>query len=581
LDIVTGINFKSDPQIQGAVAKLVNAVVLKETIPATFGFRGFTFGHNRGDVVDTFSKTSFSLPITRFWPLITKIVDDAIEASTSFISNPPKDGFKMNINNVDVDVVETNTVQANVNAQLQGLAIDVLIDLPYVFTAVNVNQKGFVESTVTNIKLEQGQLTTTALLKFPENREAAQFLFGAIGDVFFHRKVLVQASVGVERFAFGASKDKQVLTFAKAAPNAQIGEIIAQINEYVDKNRPIEIVDIQAAIQEEGVVADVTMTLPSTPFLKLNAAVQGAVTYQRDGKGDFIRVVSVPVPVIDFPRLRLIMIPYPDDPGATAEAISAALIPLLTFKDFASNARLGYLALTGTKGHKLSVFDQAYFAASILKLWTPLYLNLVPTWPWNPANPFELIIPVAAKLSFANNGPLHLNVGKLDVSVRAGNKEIVSIESEGDVVILNKNEGAAQTDPRRFKNMGSFVVKIPGNPFRIIQVLEQLLSGNGLNMQIDIKRGNKPISVVSTISSQLMEKGALKALFPFIGMIISNLRLKVLGVGFDHPIFGRIGQWVVENLVGARPQPQALIDSGNSTTVVRPLEGENLVIISH
>jgi hypothetical protein len=585
LDVVTGVVFQNEPSIQDAAANLVDALIERRNITGSVGVRGFEFGNDRSDFIDTFSKVALSLPLEPFGPMLTKLTDDVIKTILGLIQNPPTSGpfkdVKLNIEKVDVDVVEANTIQADITATVEGLPIDALIDLPYVFTAANYNRTALVESTVSNVKFQQGKFSTSASLFFPENRAAAQSIFETLGNVLFHRKVPIQLSIGFDRLGFGASKTNQVQTFSKAKPNIQVGEFIAQINDYVDKNRPIEIADIQASVQAEGIVADVTMTLPATPFLNLKAAFLSAVTYQRDGQGPYLRLVDIPFPIIDIPRFRLILVPYPEDPSATAEALAAGLVNLLTFRDFASFARLGYVTLTGSKGHKFSAFDKAYFPASDLRFWSPLYLNLVPTWPWNPRNPFELIVPVAAKLSFANNGPFHLNIGKLDVSVRVGSKEIVSIESEGDVVFLNKHEGAAQTDPKKFKNMGTFVLKIPGNPFRIVEVLQQLLSGNGLNAIIDVKRNGKSVPYVPIIATQMLEKGALNALFPFIGVIISNIRLRVLGIGFDHPIFGRITQWIVNNLPGARPQPQALIDSGNGTAVVRPLEGQHLVIISH
>jgi hypothetical protein len=585
LDVVTGVVFQNDANLQDAAANLIGAIVERRNITGSVGFRGFEFGNDRSDIVDTFSKVALSLPLEPFGPTISKLTDDLIKMVIALIQNPPTTGpfkdVKLNIEDVDVDVVETNTLQADISATVEGIPIDALIDLPYVFTTANYNQTALVESTVSNIKFQQGKFTASTLLFFPENRNAAQSIFETLGNVLFHRKVPVQLSVGFERLGFGPSKENQIQTFSRAKPNVQIGDFIAQINDYVDKNRPIEIADIQASVQPEGIVADVTMTLPATPFLNLKASVLSAVTYQRDGVGPFLRLVDIPFPLIDVPRFRLILVPYPEDPSATAEALAAGLVNLLTFRDFASYARLGYIVMTGSKGHKFTAFDKAFFPASVLQFWSPLYLNLVPTWPWNPRNPFELIVPVAAKLSFANNGPFHLNIGKLDVSVRVGSKEIVSIESEGDVVFLNKHEGAAQTDPKKFKNMGTFVLKIPGNPFRIVEVLQQLLSGNGLNAIIDVKRNGKSVPYVPIIATQMLEKGALNALFPFIGVIISNIRLQVLGIGFDHPIFGRITQWIVNNLPGSRPQPQALIDSGNGTAVVRPLEGQNLIIISH
>jgi hypothetical protein len=400
-----------------------------------------------------------------------------------------------------------------------------------------------------------------------------------LGNVLFHRKVATLDTFGIQSIGFGFSKEKKVETFATVSANFAITEVVASTIEYVDKNRPIELADIQAGLSEKGVDAAVTLTIPPAPWLKFLNKIDAGVSYQRDESGLDVRICNVVFEMIDIPRIKLGLIPILEDPGIS-EGLAQAMVPLLTFKDFASYGHLGYIVMTGSKGHKLNAFEKAFFPASVIEFWHPLYINLVPTWPWNPLRPFELTMPVAVKLSFQNNGPFHLDLGHIEMALRAGDKEILSAQSEGNIVILNKNEGAGNSDPKKFKNMGTFVLKIPVNPFRLIEVLEQLVTGKGINIYAQIIQNGKPLPFTSTILGQLAQKGALNQLFPFLGVILSNIRLKVLGIELKAPVFDKIGKWIIDHLPGAKSN-QHLLDSNVTTEVTTSLQSDKIVIISH
>ena len=599
MDVMSDLSFKSTDELQNSIAIMANNLMNNQSVSNSAGVTGFSFGSDSSpeNIVDTFSKVSISLAISPFVPTIKNLISSIINYTLTMVDSPPKGLFtntSFQFQNVDLDVLDEDTLISNVKVAVSNLPIDVFIDIPYIFTGVKYNGNDYIFNTVKNLKFKNGVLTLQALIGMPENIDAGKRVMKLIGNILFHRFIPTTDTLTIHSFGFGGSAETSVNMFSKIYLTGEINPVISQVTSHVNATRPIEILNLNAVAGPAGIDADVLLS-QSLPFFHVLAHIETEARYQINDSAPLVTACKVPFHAFNLPLIRLTLVPVltPYGSGGSIDAFTQAAVKILTFEDFASYCTLGYAVMTGTNGKVFTRLSQAGFNAGELILFNPIILNLVPTWPWDSAHPFALQVPIKAVLSFPNMGMLHLDIGRLDAAIVIGNEKVLSASSQGNIVIYNNNEGANQTDPKRYKTMGQFDLSIPLkdlNPVTIYHAIEAMIEGRGVVPDLHIYRGDVELAYFPYVLNGLAAAGVLQDVVPFIGTILGHLKLHIGGKDpLTAPIIGPILRAVEQKLLHILPGsqshtvqvnslPEGMLNVTSGTTMIA---NQNLIVISH
>jgi hypothetical protein len=542
LDLKSLVEFPNSEISQQSFAVLAKDLINgNQATSSQLGGTGFTFGSDGAaeNLIDTFSKVSISIEIAPYMKQIEELFKKAIDAASDMIKNPPSElipGLNVEKSSADLDVYDEGTLIMNAAASIKGLKYDLLVDIPFIFTDVKYNNGNFVSTSLNNLKLENGEFKVEILVSIAENDPALQSVFDIMGNILFHRKVESDAIVTIGKAAFGTSKASHVTTFALVQGEVHLKPFVAAAIDYTDKNRPIEIEDIDANLAATGIFADVVFSI-NAPF-KILAGGTAGLSYNVNGEK--VKALNVEIKKIEMPLAQLKLTPIEEN-DAIVKALGVAMVKLLGFQDFASDAQIGYATLIGSKnGIRFERLSNVYFDATNISMFTPLVLNAVPSWHWKPLYHGELR--VKSDLSFPNYGPLHLNLGSLDIVVQIGTKNSVFVKSDGEFTVLNKHEGAAVD--KDYLSMGKFDISVPVKgltPIALLKPIASLIVGREMKIDLAIKRDGQELVWVTRIFKGLEKTGVFEQIGPLFGIILSNLRIELNSVDLETiPLLGRL-----------------------------------------
>ncbi|KAJ3251593.1 hypothetical protein HK103_002237 [Boothiomyces macroporosus] len=571
----------NDPQVQASVNTLINGVLNNATLTNTVGAGGFKFGsdNSAANIIDTFSQTSISLPVSKFQGQINALIQYAINMVQNILSgksdpNGPFSKVAVSIKGVDIDVFDETTLDIKASAGITGLPFDFALDMPYVYTSVKYNDADFLQNAVLDTKFADGVFSAHVLPKMPINRDAAQRVMTILGNTLLHRHDPILDTVTIEKLGFGFSSAVHVETFEAFSYKTAITKPVASIVDYFDQKRPFELHNIQAQLNMDGVDVAVNFTVPPLP-LNLLASATAGVTYLKDGKPT-VQVCKVPITGVQLPIVNIILVPELI-PDGTGEGFVLAIPPLLTWNDFSGNAQLGYTSLTGTNGKVFDSLSQAWFEAPSLYLWSPLVINVVPTWPWDPSHWNDIVVPIEVKLAFLNDGPFHLDVGHLVINIndKKANRALLTLETKDNLVIINNLEGGNVQSMAGPPTMGIFRALIPFsdfNPINFITLITHLIESptDTFGVDISLYRNGQELPYFKPILNEIIASGALAQLVPFIGVILKHVQLAVLGVNLNTlpvvgPLLNSAEDWLGKFIGKITHHKRDTIGAGNST----------------
>ncbi|KAJ3325027.1 hypothetical protein HDV06_005616 [Boothiomyces sp. JEL0866] len=580
LALVNSLLFSNDPNVQASVNTLINGVLNNATLTNTVGAGGFKFGSDNSadNVIDTFSQTFISLPVSKFQGQINALIQYAITTVQNIIGGNSDSGpfskVAVAIKGVDVDVFDETTLDIKATAGITGLPFDFALDMPYVFTSVKYNDADFLQNAVLNTKFADGVFSAQVLPKMPINRDAAQRVMTILGNTLLHRHDPILDTVTIEKLGFGFSSAVHVETFEAFSYKTAITKPVASIVDYFDQKRPFELHNIQAQLNMDGVDVAVNFTVPPLP-VNLLASTTAGVTYLKDGKPT-VQVCKVPVTGVKLPIVNIILVPELI-PDGTGEGFVLAIPPLLTWNDFSGNAQLGYTSLTGTNGKVFDSLSQAWFEAPSLYFWSPLVINVVPTWPWDSSHWNDIVIPIEVKLAFLNDGPFHLDVGHLVINIndKKANRALLTLETKDNLVIINNLEGGNMNSMAGPPTMGIFRALIPFsdfNPVNFITLITHLIESptDTFGVDISLYRNGQELPYFKPILNEVLASGALAQLVPFIGVILKHVQLAVLGVNLNTlpvvgPLLTSAEDWLGKFIGKITHHKRDTIGAGNST----------------
>ena len=246
---------------------------------------------------------------------------------------------------------------------------------------------------------------------------------------------------------------------------------------------------------------------------------------------------------------------------------------MFSFKQFSGNARFGALKLIGSNGAVFTPFNNCNFnAPPTLYIPIPAFVDLFPYQD-----------PLEVALSVTNPSPLHLDMGRAEISVfDSSGSQIVYANSTRDIIALNKNEGGNSTTPPQLAyfsailNLGNIAWDLPG-------IVLKMLRRRSLdfNVEVHIRRDGVDIDWIQVVTQYLITHGLADRLLPLLGTIIANVKITIAPppeFSFRHQWFNMSGSVVkdiksrvplthhfpeIANSVKSQPNSRGLIISGH------------------
>ena len=578
------MEFESDVSTQRSVGLFARDVLTKnEETKTELSISDFRFGmdskpENTIDIFEKIVLTGSAAPLIK--PLSNLVNGAENEETVHSTGNTTTEasGIDFIVKDITVDVVETNTLQTDVDIQffgfptspLTGGNYDLMVDLPYLSLALIWNDNLMLSTEIRNLKFAKGALKTSIMSKFAENPAVHQSAFDVIGDLAFRRTRTVIDQAGGASLGFGSSFDKRIQTFQLIKLSKPIEKYVRKISDYNIKNNVLFIDDLQNILMEQGIYAETRLSI-GKKHLNMKAKIEAAATYQKDGKGPEAKLVDLQIVNIGAPT-KLVMKPDLSKTG-TAAGLGMVLEKLLSWKDFGSFAKIGYLKMTGSRGHKLNVFETVSFPACPISMWDPIHADVLLIDPTaklaaqqkalgnstvvDKAENF--MIPIDAFISFRNAGPLHMDLGELAVEIKLDGNTLVKSKSFKNIVFRNKNEGADIPEP--FINQGRFYTEIAADDLSLDAIkatIHKLVENKDkLDITFQLKRDGVPIGYVGEILHQLLDSPALGDVGPLLGGVLAHIVATLLSeVPADAPswpeLYSSINKWMKSNLPNVR-----------------------------
>ena len=526
-----------------------DVLMTNEDTKSEFSLSDFVFGLDSKpeNVIDVFQKIVLTASAGPLIKPLSNIVNSAEETPST--SSNTTSAIDYIVKGITVDVIDTNTLQTDIDIQftkvppspLTGGNYDILLDLPYFALSVIWNDNLMLTNEIRNLKFARGALTTSVVLKFAENQAVHQSAFDVIGDLAFRRSRTLTDMAGGASVSFGSSFEKRVQTFQLIKLSKKIEPYVRKISDYNIKNNVLYVDDIQSILMDQGIYGETRLSV-AQKNINMKAKVEASATYQKDGKGVESKLVGLEVVSIGQPT-KLVMKPDLSSKG-TASALGMMLEKLLEWKDFGSFAKFGYIKMTGSNGHQLTVFENVAIPACPISMWDPIHADVLLIDPTarvakpsgiegnstsvNKAESF--MIPIDAFISFRNSGPLHMDLGELLLEVKLDGQTLVRSKSFKNIAIKNKNEGADTPEP--FLGQARFYTEIAANDLSLEAIKETVHklveNKDKIEVNFQLKRDGVPIGYAGEIFHQLLESPDLGGLGPLLGGVIAHVVANLL-----------------------------------------------------
>ncbi|KAI8850188.1 hypothetical protein BC829DRAFT_390044 [Chytridium lagenaria] len=526
----------SGDTLQTAIAKLIETFA--DSKPTTFtsigGASKVVFGVSATDYIDTLSGAALELNLDPFLQPAKKMVFEIIDGVIAGTS-----AYKLALNNVDVFWSSTKAIGSALSAAIGGLPGNITAKVPFLGLKAKVNGQDFILPVVNDFTFQNGVATAKADIGFIENDPLAQQLWILVGNVVFHRAGPTNLFVTGYGVMFGSSASKAYDLASKASINIYLDSFVKTVFDYFDKQRPVELKDIQAQILNEGIRTNIICSqLPD--WLPVNVklgTVVGQVTWRINGVQEpafrivdaiFTNIQVTPGKPITF---DLLMSPDPSKETGFLKPLEEAIPFLVQFKDYAQFAYLGRVDVYEKgieKGNSFNIFGRSEFEAPDLYLWQPITIKPLISNPFTRKG-----LQFKIEVFWPNPGPLHLDVGVLSVRLESEGDPLLTIESPGPVIVKNVNEGANENQGRQGLVNGVLAITIRWSNFNPLTFFENLFDllnpAENFKLIIEtIRPSEGPIKWLN-IGLEQLPRDIIENLLPTVIALLGNVKLEIFG----------------------------------------------------
>lgn len=443
LDVTNSIVIYDSSSLQNSISTILDQTVAGGAVDGSAGITGLSFGfdQNPQNVIDSFSKASFSLKINDYISTVRSVSSDLYNYVTSSTNTS---SLFPTIDQIVVDVNDERTLLVSFGATFTSLkSYDYYINIPYFQTGILWDSRTFGFTQVNDILYKEGVFSATTRIGFPASDSDSQQFVTLIGNLVFHRNQTLSNKVSVINIGFGPSEAGVIKTFSKAKATLGINDYVQVAGNYMNTHRPFELHDIQAKVMPEGISAPTSIKVTGLPIIILAKRIEAKLNYQIQGVGREYTVCDVlfsdfHIDNLEDPNLNIMLLPDVNPESGIAPALEDDLPLLLSFQDFAQFALLGYIKIIGSNDVAFMPLAHTTIEAPDLILWHPITINVLPTWPITSEG-FQ--VPFKTTVSLPNAGPLHLDMGSILIEVKDNGKDVLKVTSPGDLIIRNILEG--------------------------------------------------------------------------------------------------------------------------------------------
>jgi hypothetical protein len=484
------------------------AYVGGESIPGNAGIQSVTFGE-----IDTFSLIQSKVPLE----LIFAFARNSTIPIPTITDVVPK--------SFDLDVYEIRSLVANFAADISHLTLDIQLHLPFVRFETMLNNGRLMHIQINRLELQGNRITGSSVVWFPNEPENLDRLVNLAADILFHRSTMVSDTLSIQGFSFG-SQQSPIESFKTLTTTFEIRKYYEAIAKYFDEKKPLELEDIQAVCVQKGINVDIKTTPPPFPVTIKLQYLELDIGWQLEGKGVVYRAMQVRMDQIALPSFKVFANVNLDETDGALKPLRELVIQMLTFEQFTSNARLGYLVMVGSNGQRFVPFDSSLFSAPGLYIPVPMYVKL---------DPYQL--PLIAFASVRNPTPVHVDLGSAFLKVN-GMDGMLALDatSRGNVVAPNNKEGADPPEgivPPTFAildvNIESLPTALNGNREPLDRLARNMIENpSAFEVLVEIRRDGSIIDWVDTVTKYLLASGLADVLMPLFGELIENIDIEIL-----------------------------------------------------
>jgi hypothetical protein len=448
------LKLQSTPEAQKAVAVFANTILTDVNhLTQSFVASKMSVGYSPDSSI-SFEKMALKLPAAAFitQDLINALKKKASETGSSSPSVRPS---------VVVDVKDKDTLMATISGKLTAPFV-LNLDIPYMFAAVDFNGKAFAQNTIEQISIKDNILSTKVSIFMPDDPALAQEVTTLLGDVIFKRHVPGKNYVTLKGLGIGNSQADHVAMFAYLQFNVDLEPLL--VPKATESSSKGLMESMQTSIQHEGY--HVAAKLPDVGLdLKLNADVKSTAKWVnvKTPEKPYLSVMEIHDVVVDLPTVELSMMPAVDSVEYmvqnTVPGLGDAALKMLTWQSYGQGARAGYLTLVNKqtkvefrkfsdvslKGPEPGSPGQLIFPqGDDRKIGVDLYQ--FPEYDYKDPNDVYNLKGYLLTISFANQGPMHVNNGEL--VLWNGNCEIMNTHGgDGDTCDWTLVNGTAAETP--------------------------------------------------------------------------------------------------------------------------------------
>jgi hypothetical protein len=543
------VSLKDAEPLEDAVANFVTQIINSKNITSVAGVKSLTFGSSPSDQIDTFSTVSASIHINPFvQPVITttqNIMNDLLNGTSSRFGITPKD--------ITVNWLSPTALKSSFVAKIDGLPGKISLKLPYLGLQAQFNGQSLVEPECHSINLENGIISSDFILNMVQNDAAANTLMKIMGDIVFHRPITdTTSTISITRMVFGSSEQSSFHFASRVTISVILKKYLDILFKYFDANRPLEFHDIQAQVMGDGIHGKIILK-PFPLFLPLSAnfgSVTGKLFHKMNGNESDISytVVDGIFTNISIKSGQPVTCDFFLKPNTTEYGFTTPLneaVPyLLEWQNFAQHSYVGGVQIWPGDPYvdtSFSIFQNTMLHAGNLTMFEPVTIKPHVKKLFTKAGiQFEL------EVYWPNPGPLHLDIGVIDVSIKDRGETLLSITNTEPFVFKNINEGANDNGGVNGFQGNRLTVTIPWtdfNPFKFfVRLIDLFHPLQHYKISALISRPGVGLLPWMNQGLEQVPGDAIANFLPIMVAILSKFDFKIFGItisaklipGFSH-----------------------------------------------
>jgi hypothetical protein len=328
---------------------------------------------------------------------------------------------------------------------------------------LKINGNDLLTNEITSLSIKGTKISASIAVHFPESpsvRTSIQSLFTDVGNLLWGQadvsKIAVK-SVTLVGAGMGVSESSSIKLLEKVPVSLSTASLIQKASQ---SSLGVSLVNLDVSLQHEGIRILARTSDLGFPLVLKNS-IKSESKWAMNGTLDpsqFITLMHVSGPPLTLPHAAVSLTP-PANVGDMVLPMREALVKMLTWESYGTNARLGFLSLVSQSGKVFNKFDAAWFGGPDWLLAPPtFYIDSNFEKPLATVDPGLNPIYFATTISVINNTPLHLDVGKMEVYTESYDPSnpkgyhdpdpdsiVLSMICDRDIVVRNWNEGGNLT----------------------------------------------------------------------------------------------------------------------------------------